>query len=134
MYYLLSYIISFANSWNFMWGAAWIPNREILWFTVNCYYKWLCKLSEWKQTNRCYIFWFYEAFNKVPHQGLSNKLSHYGIGGSTLAYIQNYLTSRHQNVILEGICSYFCALWMIFLLLCNAKSDYMLMISYCTQR
>ena len=31
--------------------------------------------------------------------------SHYGIRGSTLVWIQNYLANRHQNVILEGISS-----------------------------
>ena len=41
----------------------------------------------------------------MSHQRLFNRLSYYGIGGSMLAWIQNYPTNRHQNVILEGICS-----------------------------
>ena len=63
---------------------------------VNC-------LNENKQTVAIF-FDFSKAFNKVPHQRLFNKLSYYGIGGSMLAWIQNYPTNRHQNVILEGIC------------------------------
>ena len=38
------------------------------------------------------FFDFSKAFDKVPHQRLLNKLSHYGIGGSTLVWIQSYLT------------------------------------------
>ena len=53
---------------------------------VNC-------LNEDKQIGVIF-FYFYKAFHKVPHQRLFNKLSHYGIGGSMLAWIQNYLTKQ----------------------------------------
>ena len=64
---------------------------------VNC-------LNENKETDAIF-FHFSKAFDKVPHQRLFNKLSHYGTGGSTLVWIHNYLANRHQNVILEGISS-----------------------------
>ena len=51
------------------------------------------------------FFDFSKAFDKVPHQRLFNKLSYYGIRGSMLTWIQNYLTNIYQNVILERICS-----------------------------
>ena len=88
-----------------------------------------------KQT--CVIFLdFSKAFDKVSHQRLFNKLPYYGIEGSTLVWIQNYLTNRYQNVILEGICSsnfpvtfsvpqgtlFLCFVRMTFRPLYNAKS------------
>ena len=60
-------------------------------------------LNENKQIDT--IFLTSKAFDKVPHQRLFNKLSYYGIKGSTLAWIQNYLTNRYQRVTLERICS-----------------------------
>ena len=61
-------------------------------------------LNENKQIDTIF-FDFSKAFDKVPHQRLFNKLSYYEIKGSTLAWIQNYLTNRYQRVTLEGICS-----------------------------
>ena len=48
---------------------------------------------------------FSKEYDKVSHQRLFNKLSYHRIGDSALAWIQNYLTNRYQNVTLEGICS-----------------------------
>ena len=39
-----------------------------------------------------------KVFDKVPHHCLCNRLSFYGIR----TWIQNFLTDRHQQVILEG--------------------------------
>ena len=41
---------------------------------------------------------FKKAFDKVPHQRLCNKLSHYGIRGAILEWIKNFLTNRTQKV------------------------------------
>ena len=38
----------------------------------------------------------------VPHQRLLHKLDHYGIRGTTLNWIQNFLTNRTQNVVVDG--------------------------------
>jgi len=40
-----------------------------------------------------------KAFNKVPHHKLCNKLHYYGI---RLVWIENFLTGRQQQVILDG--------------------------------
>ena len=45
---------------------------------------------------------FSKAFDVVPHKRLLLKLSHYGIGGNTLAWIQDFLSNRTQRVLLEG--------------------------------
>ena len=42
-----------------------------------------------------------KPFDKVPHHHLCNRLSFYGIKGNILTWIQNFLTNRHQHVILE---------------------------------
>ena len=45
---------------------------------------------------------FSKAFDTVPHQRLLTKLKHYGIGDSTLAWIESWLTRRSQCVVLDG--------------------------------
>ena len=48
---------------------------------------------------------FSKAFDKVSHQLLSIKLDYYGIRGSTLRWINSFLSDRTQKVILEGAVS-----------------------------
>ena len=43
-----------------------------------------------------------KAFDKVPHRRLSVKLSHYGINGSTLTWMNNFLRNRVQAVSING--------------------------------
>jgi len=45
---------------------------------------------------------FKKAFDKVPHQRLCYKLSHYGIRGATLEWIKNFLVNRTQKVVVNG--------------------------------
>ena len=45
---------------------------------------------------------FSKAFDVAPHQRLLHKLDHYGIRGSTLLWIQNFLTTRSQKVVVDG--------------------------------
>jgi len=48
---------------------------------------------------------FTKAFNRVSHKHLFVKLSHYGIHGSTLSWIQDFLTNISQQTILNGYSS-----------------------------
>ena len=43
-----------------------------------------------------------KAFDVVPHQRLLHKLDHYGIRGTTLNWIQNFLTNRTQKVVVDS--------------------------------
>ena len=45
---------------------------------------------------------FCKAFNKVPHPRLFYKLHHYGIRGTILTWITNFLTDSSQQVILDN--------------------------------
>ena len=45
---------------------------------------------------------FSKAFDKVPHLHLLHKLQHYGIKGSLLTWISNFLQGRVQKVNLDG--------------------------------
>ena len=51
---------------------------------------------------------FSKALDRVLHQRLLYKLSHYGIQGSLLSWIQVFLTKRTQKVALEGVLSNQC--------------------------
>ena len=43
-----------------------------------------------------------KAFDKVPRHRLCAKLKHYGIRGSILTWIHDFLSNRHHRVILDG--------------------------------
>ena len=45
---------------------------------------------------------FSKAFDKVPHERLLYNAQHYGIDGSTLLWIREFLSSRNQPVLVEG--------------------------------
>jgi hypothetical protein len=42
-----------------------------------------------------------KAFDRVPHRRLLMKLDHYGIRGTTLKWIQDFLIGRTQQVLLD---------------------------------
>ena len=48
---------------------------------------------------------FCKAFDKVAHQRLLLKLNQFGIKGNILRWIESFLTSRTQQVVLEGATS-----------------------------
>jgi len=48
---------------------------------------------------------FSKAFDKVDHEGVLLKLSHYGIRNSTLSWIRSFLIGRSQKVFVEGTTS-----------------------------
>ena len=61
-------------------------------------------LDDRKQTD-VIILDFRKAFDKIPHHRLCLKLSHYGIRGGTLFWIENFLTGRSQQIIVNGCSS-----------------------------
>ena len=48
---------------------------------------------------------FSQAFDKVDHQIVIEKLMILGIGGKLLKWIESFLQNRHQHVFVNGFCS-----------------------------
>ena len=61
-------------------------------------------LDKNKQTDMV-ILDFSKAFDRFPHQRLLIKLRHYGIQGTTFQWIQSFLSSRNQQVVVDGATS-----------------------------
>ena len=53
-----------------------------------------------------FIVDFSKAFDKMGHKRLMEKLSYYGISGSTNRWIKNFISNRDQTVVIEGLKSY----------------------------
>ena len=58
-------------------------------------------LDQGKQID-CILLDFAKAFDKVSHRSLMTKLENYGIAGQNLLWIQDFLHSRSQVVVVEG--------------------------------
>ena len=50
----------------------------------------------------CILLDFSKAFDKVPHKRLLTKLDYYGVRGDILAWIEEFLSSRSQKVLVNG--------------------------------
>ena len=58
-------------------------------------------LKDQKQVD-CILLDFAKAFDKVSHKKLMAKLKHNGVDGSTLFWIEDFLRSRTQVVVVDG--------------------------------
>ena len=45
---------------------------------------------------------FSKTFDKVPHQRLLFKLEHYGVRGNLLKWVEDFLSARTQEVVIDG--------------------------------
>ena len=55
-----------------------------------------------KQQVDAILLEFSKAFDKVPHQRLLRKLQHYGVRGNLLKWIEDFLSVRTQEVVVDG--------------------------------
>lgn len=51
----------------------------------------------------CILLDFAKAFDKVSHKSLLAKLDNYGVNGSTLQWIEDFLKDRTQVVVVDGV-------------------------------
>ena len=58
-------------------------------------------LDKGKQID-CILLDFAKAFDKVSHRCLISKLRNYGVCGQNLLWIEDFLRSRTQTVVVEG--------------------------------
>ena len=61
---------------------------------------------------------FSKAFDSVPHERLKSKLHFYGIRGTTLRWIEAFLSDRRQRIFLNGVSSS----WSARSLWCSARN------------
>ena len=61
-------------------------------------------LNSGEQTDAIFLD-FSKAFDKVPHKRLLLKLHHYGVRGTILDWIRDFLSDRTQEVVLDGTTS-----------------------------
>ena len=45
---------------------------------------------------------FQKAFDTVPHKRLIELLAHYGFANSVLSWVQDFLTNRKQQILVNG--------------------------------
>ena len=64
---------------------------------ISSYHDWAIAITSRGQIDIVFLD-FSKAFDEVPHRRLSVKLSYYGINGSTLTWINEFLRSRDQDV------------------------------------
>ena len=71
---------------------------------IECFNDWTLNIENKQSLDVIYID-FAKAFDSVVHRKLTLKLISYGIGGSLLSWIQNFLTDRFQFVCIDGFYS-----------------------------
>ena len=68
----------------------------------SCYNDWAVSRNNSKATDAIFLD-LAKAFNSVAHERLLLKLNRYGISGSLLRWLRNFLTNRKQRVVIPGI-------------------------------
>ncbi|MEN8123309.1 MAG: reverse transcriptase family protein [Bacteroidota bacterium] len=68
---------------------------------LDCLNDWTINFDQSRETDIIYLD-FKKAFDTVPHQRLLHKLRQVGVRGKILYWIENFLTSRRQRVILKN--------------------------------
>ena len=68
---------------------------------LNSLLDWMCEIDQGRPVDVIYLD-FKKAFDTVPHKRLISKLEGYGIDGNVLNIIQDFLSDRSQNVVVEG--------------------------------
>ena len=81
--------------------SGFIP-KDSTTFQLLTIYDDFCKALDEKTTTQAVFFDISKAFDRVWHNGLIRKLYATGIRGPLLYWLRNYLTNRHQAVVIKG--------------------------------
>jgi hypothetical protein len=74
-----------------------LPGRSVVTCLLECVNDWTLEIDNFRPVNVLYLD-FEKAFDRVPHQRLLVKLSHFGIRGHLLKWIQAFLSNRTFHV------------------------------------
>mgnify|MGYP001547958051 CR=1 FL=1 len=77
-----------------------LPKRSTLTALLRSYHKWVVSTDEGFVTDVVY-FDLTKAFDSVVHSKLLNKCKAYGIRGKLLKFLENFLSDRHQRVVIN---------------------------------
>ena len=84
---------------NMQWGFQ--PGKGTVTALLSTTHEWFLDLEAGKEV--CSVFFdLRKAFDSVPHRELVEKLRKLCIDPSLLIWIKNYLTGRHQKVVVGG--------------------------------
>ena len=95
-----------SNDLFYKYQCGFLPNNSTVYQLLEIYHSICMNLEDKKNT--CFIFCdISKAFDRVWHRGLLTKLNSYGIKGSLLSFLQNYLSDRKQCVAINNSFSSF---------------------------
>lgn len=89
------------NALFYKYQSGFLSGHSTVYQLIEIYHNICLSLEEKKHT--CIVFCdISKAFDRVWHTGLYIKLKSYGIDGELLAWLNDYLHGRHQNVCVNG--------------------------------
>lgn len=81
-----------------------LPGRSTVTNLLQCMHHWTKAMDSNQPVDVIYLD-FKKAFDLVPHKRLLYKLEHYGIRGSLLNWIEDFLSDRKYQVRVDGVLS-----------------------------
>ena len=84
------------------WQHGFVRGRSCTTQLVVSHHQWSKALDEGRQVDVIFLD-FAKAFDLVAHDVLLQKLCNFGISGALLNWCQDYLTSRQQRVVIDGV-------------------------------
>ena len=84
-----------SNQWGFL------PGRSTTRALLSAVHHWMGEMEEGKEIATVF-FDLTKAFDSVPHRQLITKLKTIGLDERLILWITDYLTNRHQSVVLNG--------------------------------
>ena len=80
---------------------CWLKTNLVLELMIRRYINYFCEAFEEYEETRAVFLDISKAFDKVWHEGFIFKLNYNGISGILLKFYDNYLSNRHQRVVLN---------------------------------